>query len=147
MHPVTRPSLVQIMACHLFDAKPLSEPMLAYHQLGPKEHISMKFNLKIKGFHSRICIWKYCLQNDVHLSYVCPLVVKVLVSQWTIQMEFQFDQLIHRSSGVMVTCYFYTLPIYFLHLLCFFQKYVILMLIMTISWWCVLRCLYMFIYI
>ena len=28
-------ALVQIMACRLFGAKPLSKPMLAYHQLGP----------------------------------------------------------------------------------------------------------------
>ena len=37
----TRPSLVQIMACRLFGAKPLSEPMLKYCQLHPKGHILM----------------------------------------------------------------------------------------------------------
>ena len=30
MHHQPRPSLVQIMACHLAGAKPLSEPMLVY---------------------------------------------------------------------------------------------------------------------
>ena len=35
MHHQTRPSLVQIMACHLFGAKPLSKPMLHYCQMDP----------------------------------------------------------------------------------------------------------------
>ena len=61
------PSLVQIIACHLFGAKPLSEPMLAYCQLDPKEHVSIKFCLKIKSFHSEKCIWKCCLQYGSHV--------------------------------------------------------------------------------
>ena len=36
-------ALVQIMACRLFGAKPLSKPMLGYYQLDPWEQISMKF--------------------------------------------------------------------------------------------------------
>ena len=51
-------SLVQIMACRLFGAKPLSEPMLPYCQLDPKEHISVKFCLKLRSFHSRKCTGK-----------------------------------------------------------------------------------------
>ena len=39
---VIKPSLVQIMACRLVGAKPLSEPMLEYSKLDPKE-ISVKF--------------------------------------------------------------------------------------------------------
>ena len=35
--------LVQIMACRLFGAKPLSKPMLFYCQLDPKEQTSVKF--------------------------------------------------------------------------------------------------------
>ena len=31
------------MACRLFGAKPLSEPMLEYRQLGPWEQVSVKF--------------------------------------------------------------------------------------------------------
>ena len=31
----TKPALVQVMVCHLFNAKPLSEPMLEYCQLDP----------------------------------------------------------------------------------------------------------------
>ena len=43
MHWWTGSSLDQLMACHLFGSKPLSELMLPYCQLGPKEHISIRF--------------------------------------------------------------------------------------------------------
>ena len=36
-------ALVQIMACRLFGAKPLSKPTLGYCQLNPKEQTSVKF--------------------------------------------------------------------------------------------------------
>ena len=58
----TRPSLVQIMACRLFGAKPLSEPI--YSELNAKEHISVKYYLKSKSFHSRKCIWRNRLWNS-----------------------------------------------------------------------------------
>ena len=38
-------SLVQVMACRLFGAKPSPEPMLAYCQLDSWLHISVKFEL------------------------------------------------------------------------------------------------------
>ena len=44
-------ALVQVMACRLFGAKPLPEPMLAYYQLYPQEQISVKFQSKYKTFH------------------------------------------------------------------------------------------------
>ena len=44
-------ALVQVMACRLGGAKPLSEPMMTYCPWDPKEHISMKFYLKFKYFH------------------------------------------------------------------------------------------------
>ena len=46
-------ALVQIMACHLFGAKPLPQPVLAYCQLDSWEHISMKFESEFYHFHSR----------------------------------------------------------------------------------------------
>ena len=42
-------ALVQIMACHLFGAKPLSKPMLCYSQLDSKE-LQWNFNQNIKLF-------------------------------------------------------------------------------------------------
>ena len=47
------PTLFQIMACHLFGSKPLSEPMLPYCQLDPKEHILVKIYSKFTRVHSR----------------------------------------------------------------------------------------------
>ena len=49
------------MACRLFSAKPLPEPMLAYCQLDSWEQISVKFQSEFYHFHSRKCIWKCCL--------------------------------------------------------------------------------------
>ena len=66
MHWWNGSALVQIMACRLDGTKPLSEPMVTYCQLEPKEHISMKFYLKFIYFHSRKCIWTCCLQNGSH---------------------------------------------------------------------------------
>ena len=37
------PTLLQIMACRLVIVKPLSEPMLTFCQLDPKEQYSAKF--------------------------------------------------------------------------------------------------------
>ena len=59
--------LVQIKACRLNGAKPLSEPLLKYHQLHPKEHISMILYLKFKYFHTRKCDWTCRLRNGSHL--------------------------------------------------------------------------------
>ena len=62
----TGSALVQIMACRLNGAKPLSKPVLTYCQLDPKERISMKFYLKVKYFHSRKCVWTNRLWNGGH---------------------------------------------------------------------------------
>ena len=60
------PTLLQIMTCRLFGAKPLSEPTLPYCQLIPTEHISMKFYSKFTSFHSRRCTGKCRLRNGGH---------------------------------------------------------------------------------
>ena len=54
-------SLVQVMACHLFSAKPLLEPILAFCQLDSWEYISVKLESEFYHFHSRKCIKKCCL--------------------------------------------------------------------------------------
>ena len=48
-----RPSLVQIAACHLFEAKPLSEPTMDYYELDPIEHFSVKYESKLVYFRSK----------------------------------------------------------------------------------------------
>ena len=43
MRELTGSSLLQVMACRLFGAKPLPSAMLPYRQLDSWEHISVKF--------------------------------------------------------------------------------------------------------
>ena len=66
MHQWIWSAFVQIMACRLFDAKPLAKPMLGYCQLDPMKETSVKFLSKYKSFHLQRCIWKYCLWNGGH---------------------------------------------------------------------------------
>ena len=63
MRQWTVSTLVQIMACRLFGAKPLPEPMLAYCQFDSWEHISVKYESEFYNFHSRKCNWKCRLPN------------------------------------------------------------------------------------
>ena len=53
----TGPALVQVLACRLFGAKPLPEPMPVYCRLNSWEQISVKFEWELYHFHSRKCIW------------------------------------------------------------------------------------------
>ena len=54
------------MACRLFGAKPLYEPMLVYSQLSPYEHISATFEQKYNCFHWRKWVWQCRMQNGDH---------------------------------------------------------------------------------
>ena len=54
----TGSALVQVMACRLFGAKPLPEPMPTYCHMDSWEQISVKFESESYHFHSRMCIWK-----------------------------------------------------------------------------------------
>ena len=63
-------ALVQIMSFRLFGTKPLSKPMLGYCQLLSNGPLGTNFNeilIEIRKFHSRKCIWKYCLWSGGHL--------------------------------------------------------------------------------
>ena len=51
----TGSALLQVMACRLFGAKPLPEPMQTYCHLDAQEQISIKSESQYKTFHS----WKY----------------------------------------------------------------------------------------
>ena len=57
-------SLVQIMACCLFAAKPLPEPVLTICQMDPTEQHFIQFESNPKTFLPINWIWKYDLQND-----------------------------------------------------------------------------------
>ena len=52
-HQWGEPSLLQVMACHLFGAKSLPEQMVTFYQLDPKEESSMKLWPKYKYLISR----------------------------------------------------------------------------------------------
>ena len=68
MHQYNMWTLPQIMACHLFAAKPLSEPVLPYCQLDHKEHISVKFLFKIQTFSFK----------EIHIKMLSAKVVAIL---------------------------------------------------------------------
>ena len=65
-------ALVQIMACRLFGAKPLSKPLLGYCQLNPQEQTSSETLIKIQKFsftkiHLKISSakwWPFCRGGD-----------------------------------------------------------------------------------
>ena len=54
------------MACHLFGAKPLPEPLLAYCQLDAWEQTSVKFESKYQNFSFKKIYLKCCLRNGGH---------------------------------------------------------------------------------
>ena len=55
-------ALVQVMACRLFSAKPLPEPMLVYCQLNSRKQISVKFEFEFYHFH---------LKKNASETFVC----------------------------------------------------------------------------
>ena len=61
-----RSALFQILACRLFGAKPLSEPMLGYCEVCPYEQTSVKLESKYKTIHSWKCILRCRLRNGGH---------------------------------------------------------------------------------
>ena len=73
-------TLVQVIDFHLFSTKPIPEPKLTYCQLELQEQTSVKFESKYDKFHSRICIWKCCLQNVSHFVKDLPhLMVSLII--------------------------------------------------------------------
>ena len=59
------------MACRLIGAKPLSEPVLPYCQLDPKERFSVKFYLKFKSL----------IQENAPINIPCEMAV-ILSLDW-----------------------------------------------------------------
>ena len=98
MRQWTGSSLLQVMACRLFGAKPLPEPMLIYCQLDSWEHISVKFESEFYHFHSRKCSWKcrlpkwrpFCPGGDeLMATRVLPmLTIAVMVARVTCSTPF-----------------------------------------------------------
>ena len=64
-------SLVLVVVCHLFGAKPLPETMLIYGQLVPEEKVQWKFNPNTKLF----------FQDNAFKNVVCKMAAILLKSQ------------------------------------------------------------------
>ena len=62
----TGPSLVQVMACRLFDAKPLPEPMLVYCQLDPGNKFRWNLNRNFILFIQENAFQNVVCQNGGH---------------------------------------------------------------------------------
>ena len=81
------------MACRLFNAKPISEPMLPYCQLDPNVYISIKKHLIFKSFYSVKCTWKYRLRNGGHVprwwwvNYLLCVVLHYIILCCTVQYD------------------------------------------------------------
>ena len=59
-------ALVQITACHLLGAKPLSKPVLIYCPVDFWEQTSVRSWYENNTFHSGNCLWKYRMRDDGH---------------------------------------------------------------------------------
>ena len=78
------------MACRLFGAKPLSEPMLVYCQLNLQEQTSVKFESEFYHFHSKQCIWNcrlpkwrpFCPGWDQLIRVTCNYSILCGPSHW-----------------------------------------------------------------
>ena len=76
-------SLVQIMACRLVGAKPLSEPVLECCWLDPWEQTPVKSQSKFVNFHSRKFIRKCRLENGGLFASPSMYVGSMLVAEAT----------------------------------------------------------------
>ena len=82
MRQWTVSSLVQVMACRLFCAKPLPEPVMVYCQLDSWQQVSVKFESEFYHFLSMKCIWTcrlskwhpFCPGRDELMSSPAPAV-------------------------------------------------------------------------
>ena len=59
-------SLVQVMTCRLFGAKPLPEPLLGYCQMDSWEQISVKFESEIYNFNQENAFENVVCQTGRH---------------------------------------------------------------------------------
>ena len=84
----TMSSLVQVMICCLFVAKPWSEPMLVCCQLEPWEPISMKFKSILNTFHTRNTI-----------EYVVYKIVAILSRPQCVTVNVQYiPRVMHQAK-------------------------------------------------
>ena len=94
MHHQTRPSLVQIMACCLFGAKPLSESMLDFCKVDPlRKYVLME------------CVRVYLDLTEQYISHICVTWREVRIMQILCAMFFLSwfgTDRIHRITSMTV---------------------------------------------
>ena len=115
MRQWTGSALVHIMACRLFGAKPLPEPMLAYCQLDSREQISVKFESEFYHFHSRKCIWNFRLPK---CRPFCPGGDEITEQDWFGTPLTRYPNLcwLHDITiAFTVKCYYACMTIMFTH--------------------------------
>ena len=99
-------ALVQIMACRLFGAKPLSKPMLGNCQLNPYGHTSVKFQSKYIFFSF----------TKMHLKISSAKLAAILSrGRWVKHVNATYHGLVHSpawypSSNFVDFYIFVTLP-------------------------------------
>ena len=98
------------MACRLFCAKPLPEPILPYCHLDPKEDISVRFNSKFRSFHSRKCTWKISSAkiwsaNPIEWDTDSTLTLKHLETHGCVVSTVATDALVlkHQAISFLIT--------------------------------------------
>ena len=96
LHQQSKPLLVQIMACCLFSAKPLSEPMLVI-LIWPIGINFTEILIKIQCFHSRKWIRQCCLHSGPFVSISMRWYI-IIWQQWRLF----HDLCVQRESLCMV---------------------------------------------
>ena len=92
MHQQTRLSLLQTVACHMFSAKPLSEPVLEL-LIGPLGTNLSEISNEIHTFSFKKCIWKCHLEDGGHFVLAsmcyCKTAVCIVCLQWRYQSLYE----------------------------------------------------------
>ena len=105
-------SLVQIMACRLFGVKPLSEPMLNYHQLDPWVQTSVKL-IKIRKF----------IHESASENIVCEMAAILFRGRWVEQNRLQYTESQFNSIRFRCTLYFCDFMISYYIFKCYIYPY------------------------
>ena len=92
------PSLVQIMACRLFGAKPFSEPMMYYCQLDKLQSNCIKnYNIFIKKN-----VWKRCLENCSHFVSASMCAYHNRQRQFSVAYRKQIQMVVHTQFWIIL---------------------------------------------
>ena len=96
-------SLVRVMACRLFGAKPLPKPMFTFCQMVSRTFL-MTFPSKFESFHAIKSIWKCRLQNVGH--FVLSSMEGLYLNRISIRLTMIFG----KVSGLPVLDWLWRLP-------------------------------------